>query len=66
MIVAGIFLCLICGSVITSASIYGIEVDAGEDWWIHNLFLKFYTPSGKNYLINYETGEICKNKHLHL
>lgn len=60
MIVAVIFLNLICGSVLTSGSLYGVESFGGEEWWTNGYFLKFYSPSGKNYFINYETGEICK------
>lgn len=61
MIVTGIFVCLIFGSAITSASIYGVETFAGEEWWANGIFLKFYSPSGKNYFIYQRTGEICKN-----
>lgn len=60
MIVAGIFLYLICCSVVTSGSIYGVETYGGEEWWTHRFFLKFCSPSGKNYLIDHETGELCK------
>lgn len=65
MIVAGIFLCLIFGSSIISAKIYGVETFAGEEWWTGGIFLKFYSPSGKNYFIHHGTGEICKNFILH-
>lgn len=68
MIVAVTFLYLICGSVLsTSGSLYGSESIGGEEWWTNGFFLKFYSPSGKNYFIRYEkargsgVGEICKN-----
>lgn len=60
MIVAGILLCLICGSASTTGSLYGVETFAGEEWWTQGFFLKFYSPSGKNYFINQGTGDICK------
>lgn len=61
MIAAGIFLYLTCGSAIASAAIYGVESFAGEEWWSSSFFVKFYSPSGKNYFIDYGTGEICKH-----
>lgn len=64
MIVAGIFLNLICGCVLTSGVLYGANTFGGEEWWTKSFFLKFYTPSGKNYFIDSITGEICKNEGL--
>lgn len=63
MIVAALLIFLFCGSVPTSSSLYGTLNYAGEEWWTgsQTLFLKFYSPSGKNYFINYKTGEICKD-----
>ncbi|XP_037051240.1 uncharacterized protein LOC119085097 [Bradysia coprophila] len=58
MIVAGIFLYLICGSALTSGSLYGYETYGGEEWWRSNNFLKFCSPGGKNYLIDFESGEL--------
>ncbi|KAG4068289.1 hypothetical protein HA402_007809 [Bradysia odoriphaga] len=58
MIVAGIFLYLICGSALTSGSLYGYETYGGEEWWRSYKFLKFYSPSGKNYFVDFESGEL--------
>lgn len=60
MIVAGIFLNLICCSVLTSGGLYGQLTFGGEEWWNKSFFLKFYSPSGKDYFIDYKTGEICE------
>lgn len=59
MIVAATVLYLICGSALTGGSLYGVETFAGEEWWTAGIFLKFYSPSGKNYFIHQATGEIC-------
>lgn len=59
MKIATVFSILCFGATITSAAIYGKEVDDYDSWWDANFYVKFNSPSGKKFYIDFYDGTIC-------
>lgn len=60
MQVAIVFLLLCVGATIISGDIYGVEITTHDEWWNDSYFLKFNSPSGKTFYINFRDGIISK------
>ncbi len=53
-----VFVILSFGVTITSAAIYGPEITTIPEWW-NDYYLKFKSPIGKTFYINFFDGTIC-------
>ncbi|XP_037038573.1 uncharacterized protein LOC119076048 [Bradysia coprophila] len=55
-------LIVLCFDAITSLPLLGEEIDAIEQWWNANYFIKFNSPGGKAFYIKTTDGTIYRQK----
>lgn len=54
-----VFLCFGCAIISVKAFIEDIYIKIADDWWNDECYLKFNSPSGNTFFIEYHRGLIC-------